>query len=257
MPKVEEHFARAESAGETLSKLAKQLQRASMAMSKGARDGSPAKIRSAVAELQTLSSQIAQSASAAPQAFPLTDEDLAKFVKEDFANELIAAGSAAGVALSQLDNCLAAFPVVLQFLPEAKGVKIDNRRLASLRAKVILEEIKNSLKRSRSQPERFIELLYKAYRLILRDTPEHGTTLLAIYDALTLLPESRKSYGKPEFTRDVYELDVSQVRKTSGGMTMVLSAATGTRSKAETLSIVSPEGMPKYYYGIRFEGTPG
>jgi hypothetical protein len=34
---------------------------------------------------------------------------------------------------------------------------------------------------------------------------------------------------------------------------MTLSASTGTRSKGETLTIIAPSGMPKSYYGIRFE----
>jgi hypothetical protein len=256
MPTIEEHFAQTEIVAERIEKLGQQLQRAAAAMKKGAREGNPAKIRAAAEDIQALAAQIANAAPGAKVAFPLSDGELAELIKGDFVEQLIAAGSEAGVSLSRLDQCLAAFPVVLQILPDAKGVRIDKTRLASLRPKVIIEKVKGSLKRSRTQPERFIELLSKGYRLVVGANPDHGTTLMAIYEALTLLPESRKTYGKPEFTRDLYELEVSGVRTTSGGQTMTLSAATGTRSKGDTLSIISPEGMPKYYYGIRFEAMP-
>lgn len=253
MPSFEDLCAQAEAIASEIEKLAAQLQRSAIAMKKAAREGNPTKIRQGATQVDEAAVQTQQIQNTAARAWPLSDAELTELLKGPYVEQLIQAAGVAGVSLSRLDNCLAAFPVILQVQAEARAVKLDNVRLTSLRPAIIIERVRAAQKKARSQPEKFIEVLHKAYRLVVGPESDQGTTLIAVYEALTLLPDARKTYGKPEFARDVYELDSSGLKQTSSGMQLTLPAATGTRSKGDTLSIVSPDGMPKYYYGIRFE----
>jgi hypothetical protein len=254
MPTFEELCARAEATAGDIEKLAKQLQRAAVAMKKAARDGNPGKIRQAALQIDEAAAMAQQVQDTPTRAWPLSETELTELLKGDYVDQLIDKASAAGVTLSRLENnCLAAFPVILQIFADSRTLKIDNKRLSTLHPTIAIDRLRASQKKSRSHPEKFIEVLYRAYRLVVGEQIEQGTTLVAVYDALTVLPEARTAYGKPEFTRDIYELDSSSVKSTRNGITMTLSASTGTRSKGETLTIIAPSGMPKSYYGIRFE----
>lgn len=253
MASFEAICASAETVADEIEKLAKELQRAASSMKKAARDGSPDKIRKAAGQIDAAAVKVGAVESTFNRAWPFTDSELAEFLKGPYIDQLIEAGAAAGVSLSRLDDCLAAFPVILQVLPSQRALRLDAKRSTTLRPSIVIEQIRVRMKKPRSRPERFIEVLLKACRFLVGEEIARGTTLLEVYDALTLLPDSRSTYGKAEFTRDVYELDASGVTVTKDGLAMTLPAATGTRSRSDTLSLIGPNGIPKYYYGIRFQ----
>ncbi len=255
MPTFEEYCAKAESIAVEIEKQARQLQRSAVAMKKAAQEGDPAKIRKAAGQIDEAASETQQIQDTLQRGWPISDAKLTEVLKGPYVKELMGTAAAAGISLNQGDNYLAAFPVILEILPEARVLKLDKARLTALRPSTVVARIRARLSKAHSKPERFIEILFKAYRLVVGEDLEHGTTLVALYEALTVLPDARSAYSKPEFIRDVYELDASKVRQTKRGATMSLAAATGTRS-SDTLSIIPPNGMPKHYYGIRFEREP-
>ena len=254
MPLFEDHCKNAEANATDVENLAKQMLRAAKALKKAAAEGSPNKIRAAALQVDEAVNKVGKVEPTTNRAWPLSDSELTDLLDGPYVDQLIGAASAAGVPMSRLDSGrLAAFPVIVHVLSSQRAIRLDGARLTGLRPSVVVEVIRSKLKKPHSHPDKFIEVLFKAYQLVVGENLERGTTLLNVYDALTLLPESRNNYGKAEFTRDVYELELSSVRRTKSGAAVSFPSATGTKSKSETLQIISPEGMPKYYYGIRFE----
>jgi hypothetical protein len=257
MPTFEELCSNAEAVAAAIENLARQLQRSAHSLKKAACDGNPGKIRSSAAQIEEAANRFRHIDVASARVWPLTDEQLTELLNGPYVDELRNAATAAGVSLSLLgDGTLAAFPAVLQVQPGKRALRLDAAKLTALRPSVVVERIRTRIRKPHSRPEKekkFIEALFNAYKLVVGDHIERGAKLVDLYNALTLLPDVRNSYSKAEFTRDVYELDASGMRLTKDGATMSFPAATGTKSKTETLSIISPDGMPKYYFGIRFE----
>lgn len=245
----------AELAAKSVESAAKQLQRLAKAMAKAAAEGNPARIRQAVGQIGDSIDALGPLKQSVSDAWPYSDDDMAAYLDADFVDDLIAAASAADILLTRLDDRLAAFPVIVQVLPRQSAVRVDAQRLASLRPSVVAECIRRRMKKSPVKPEQFIELLYKAYRLVARDSQrDSGAVLLHVYDALTLHPDARRAYDKAEFFRDVYLLDESNVRETKSGARLTIpGASTGSREASRTIVVVTPEGKPRYYYGVRFE----
>lgn len=247
----------AEAAAKSVESAAKQIQRLAKTMAKSAAEGNPTRIRQAVSQICDSIQELARLQPEVEGAWTYSDEDITAYLNNEFVEELIAAASAIDVRLTRLDDRLTAFPVIVQVLPKQSAVRVDAQRFASLRPTVVAESIRQRMKKSHVKPERFIELLYKAYRLVAgagqRDT---GAVLLDVYDALTLHPDARSAYDKVEFFRDVYLLDASGLRVTKSGAVLTIpGASTGSRAASKTVAVVSPDGAPKYYYGVRFEET--
>ncbi len=251
----EDVCAKAGAVATEMEDAAKQLQRAARAMGKAALEGNPAKMRQAMTQVRQASDESGRVGAKIDQDWPLSDEDVTAYLEKGFVNELIAATKSLGITLSRLEDRLAAFPVIVQILPTQRAVRLDAIRLTSLRPSVVAERIRTQIKKARSRPEQFIEILFKTYKLVSDGRADKGVTLVDVYDALTLLPDARRSYSKAEFARDVYLLDTSRVRVTNSGATVSFPSATGTRGASRTLLVVPPDGMPKYYYGLRFQGN--
>jgi hypothetical protein len=104
----------------------------------------------------------------------------------------------------------------------------------------------------RFAPERFLETLLRAYRLVLAEKGKTEGSVAKVVDVhrvLTLLPPV--SYTKQEFARDLHLLDDSGVTQTKGGLRLSFAAATGTKG-ASFLAAVTRSGELKPYYGIAF-----
>lgn len=231
---------------------AKRLVAASKAMAKAAAEGNHAKLRQSTVAVADAAGAAAHSARAAADAWDHTDEEVGAYLADGYEAELIANASQQGVNLSRLDDRLAAFPVVVQVLPNQRSVRLDTTRLASLRPSVVAERIKAQQKKASTKPDRFIEVLFKAYERLVDGDIGRGVTMAAVHDLLTILPDAKRSYGKAEFARDVFLLDSSPVHETKKGHRVSFPAATGTKG-GSAFVVVPPDGMPKHYYGLRFE----
>lgn len=231
---------------------AKRLAAAAKAMTKAAAEGNHTKLRQSVAAVAEAAEGATRAARAAGGAWSHTDEEVGTYLSTGYEDELIAAAARQGVTLSRLDDRLAAFPVVVQMMANQRSVRVDNVRLASLRPSFVAERIKAQQKKASTRPDRFIEVLFKAYERLVDGDVGRGVTMAAIYDLLTILPDAKRSYGKAEFARDVFLLDTSTVHETKKGQRVSFPAATGTKG-GSAFVVVPPDGMPKHYYGLRFE----
>ncbi|MCX7621938.1 MAG: hypothetical protein N2037_13980, partial [Acidimicrobiales bacterium] len=191
---------------------------------------------------------------AAIRSWVVREDEIERYLANGYQAELIAQGRNSGVTISPLDDRLMAFPVVIQIQPKRWALRLDRKRVTALRPSRVVDAIRSHQKRPAAKPEQIIEMLYRAYRRMVDDTLGKGVTLVELYDVLTLHPEAKRAYSKADFTRDVFLLDTSGLRKTRTGAVVSFPAATGTKGSSKVLTIVPSGGMPKHYYAIRFEG---
>ena len=227
------------------------------ALVKAAVDGDIARIRRSSERLQTAAGAARQAVANAQQAWPFTPEEEESILGGDYEEELLQAASADHLSLRRQEGRLLAFPVVVRVLPGARAVQVDKNRLTVLRPTRLVSVLKQlTARKPKLSPERFIETLHDAYRLVVGDGADAGggTTLARVYDALTVMPDVRREYSRTDFTRDLFLLDRSGVTHTKSGARLDLPAATGTKGGGRVFEFVDQSGEPVTYYGIRFSG---
>ncbi len=170
-----------------------------------------------------------------------------------YERELLAAGNERGLKISRQDDRLVIYPSILRLLPEARAVQVDRTRVTGLRPSRLVAHLQaNQSKKPRFKPERFLESLYKAYKLVVGAKGVQGTTLVAVYQALTLLPGADREYDKADFARDLYFLQSSGTTSTRTGARVSFPASTGTKGGSQLFTFVGPDGRPAVFYGITF-----
>ena len=262
MVNFEQGFRDAERAAATmldsvgdLTKLARQLQKA-------AREGSIGNMKKAQEGLDGALASVSQATSNATQSWPFKDSDEERYFSDRYADELRRVASERGLTIHERDGRLVSHPSILRILPDARAVRIDKKRVSTIRpsylASLLLE---NQKKAGRYDSARFLESLYNVYVEIVRDVSRDlagnggiGTvvSLDRIYRLFTSLPGSGREYDRTDFARDVYLLDVNGPRSTRKGATVSFPSSTGARSAKGLFTFVGPDGRDVAYYGIRF-----
>ncbi len=79
--------------------------------------------------------------------------------------------------------------------------------------------------------------------------------MIDIWSVLTLLPGQARDYTRPEFARDLYQLDQSKVGQTKDGRTLRWHASSGTRG-AGVLTTVARTGQQQLYWAVSFTSGP-
>ena len=250
----EQECRRVEHACAALTETMKGAMNTERALAKAAHDGDMTKMRKLSEQLQQYAGALEQAANHAATALTWSEDDEVRYLAEGYEKELVDAGGQAGINFEKLDDRLSAFPALLQIQPSQRSVRLENRKVTTLRPRVIIGRVQAMQKaRAKLPPDRFIELLFEAYiRLVGKDNIGSGTRLVEIYDLLTLHPEMRKQYDRNEFTRDIHLLDCSKRTTTRAGYEVTFPAATGTKQASATLHIVGPDRRTHVYYGIRF-----
>jgi hypothetical protein len=254
----EEGFATTERSAESTVKAAAAVAGVAKQLQKAARQGDIAAIRRLSDRLATASEAARQEVSNARVAWPFTPDEEEAYLRADYEQELLDAAALAGLRIDRRDGALVSFPSIVRILPQARAVKIDRRKVAVLRPSTVVTVLKaNQTKKPAFATERFLESLFRAYRLIVGDG-RLGTVapLATVYDALTLLPGAASDYGTSDFARDLYLLDRSGVSTTKSGARVSLPASTGTKTARGVITFVAPDGQVLTYYGIRFDGSP-
>jgi hypothetical protein len=253
----EQGFAEAERAAIALGKAAGAVVSAAKQIQKSAAEGDIARIRRMSERLTGLIDVTRQEAANARVAWPFTPEEEEAYLRSEYEQELLAAASTSGLQLQRRDENLVAFPSVVRIAPSERAVRVDRQRVVHLRPSRLVATLKaNQIKKPRFASERFIETLFRAYRLLVgKDGTGTTIPLTAVHEALTLLPGSASDYDRGDFGRDLYLLDRSGIRTTRSGAVLSLPASTGTRGARNTFSFVAPDGTLETYYGIRFTAS--
>ena len=253
----ESGFADTERAATAATKVVGILAAAARQFHKAAAEGDILKMRKSSERLSTALESARQEVGNARSAWPFSPDEEEKYLKESFAAEVIEAAKKEGLQIQQRDEGLIVFPSILRILPGDRAAKINRKKVQGIRPSRLASVLKAIQSRKpKGSTETFLEVLHRAYRLLVG--PDYGKTvgLSSIYDTLTLLPGSTATYDQTDFVRDLFLLDRSNISKTKSGATYSLPASTGTKSTRGTYSFVAPDGETVTYYGIRFNEVP-
>ncbi len=177
------------------------------------------------------------------------------FSSGDYAKELLAAATEAGVQAFESDDRILSYPVIVQVSPSDTTVLIDKQKDRRVRPSVVARH----LVALQQKPPRFkARGVYRDTCLGLRPgggqqaAPSWGPArLVDVHKVLTLLPGAARDYTRQEFARDIYLLDQSAVLDTKEGRRMSLPASALTRSGG-VLKTVTRSGQTKIYAGVAF-----
>jgi len=233
----------------TLVTLAKQMQKAAL-------DGDIIKIRKMSERLAAALDATRQEVANARSAWPFTPETEEAYLRDGFEQEFLDAAETERLQIRRQDERLVVFPSVLRILPAERAVRIDRNRLTAVRPSKLVSVLKaNQTKKPKFASERFLEALYRAYRLLTgKDGMGLTIPLYRLYEAFTLPPGAGAEYSRSDFGRDLFLLDRSGLTQTKSGVKFSLPASTGVKgAKAKTTFLfVAPDGGTVTYYGIRF-----
>jgi hypothetical protein len=238
-----------------LAEAMRAAERAAVALRKAARVGDHGRIQAALAQVHRLHAGLEAVARRATGAWPFDDLQLAAYLEHDYESDLVQAAREAGVEIRRLDDRLVAFPAVIRVLPGARAVSVDRKRSTALRPTHVVDAIQARRRAAGAKPAQFIEILYRSYQRAA-STTDVGARLVDLHELLTLHPETRKAYSLAEFTRDVFALDSSGVRETRAGARISFVASTGAKAGRGVLVAFDERGIPKHYFGVRFEEPP-
>lgn len=246
---VERTATAAAKASGILGKWAKQMQKA-------AQDGDIAKIRKASERLSVALEAARQECANTKSAWPFTPEAEEAYLREEYERELLDVAGAEALQIRRQDERLVVYPSVLRIIPAERAVSIDRNKVPTIRPSKLVAMLKaNQTKKPRFASERFLEALYRAYRLLtVKDGAGTTIPLHRIYEALTLSPGAAAEYNRSDFGRDIFLLDRSGLTQTRSGAKFSLSASTGIKgAKGKTIFLfIAPDGETVPYYGIRF-----
>jgi hypothetical protein len=133
-------------------------------------------------------------------------------------------------------------------------VRVDRKRVLSLRPSHLVRTLIQNQKRGASPSGRFLAALYEAYKILRGAERPGGTVQLAeVYKMFTLGPGTGTDYSTTDFARDLFALEQGNRLTTPSGARCTLSASTGTRQGGSNVYIfVAPDGSLRPYYSLRF-----
>ncbi|MCY7419078.1 MAG: hypothetical protein LH650_11380 [Chloroflexi bacterium] len=257
MKTFEQGFAETQRAAESTVKAASSLVTLGKQLQKAARLGDIAAVRRLADRLAAASDAARQEVSNARTAWPFTPDEEDAYLRDAYEDELLAAAAAVGLRIDRRDGALVSFPSIVRIVPQARAIKVDRRKSPALRPSIVVESLRaNQTKKPAFATDRFLESMYRSYRLIVgRDGQGTVAPLSTVYESLTLLPGSAADYGPSDFARDLFLLDRSGVTQTKSGARVSLPASTGTKTARGVYTFVAPDGQVLTYYGIRFDGA--
>ena len=254
MTTFEQGFEEAERAADAAAKAVASLHAATKQLKKAARDGDTAAIRRSSDRLALAVDAVRQEVVNARGSWPFDEQEEEAYLRDGYETELLAAARAAGLRMDHRDGRLLAFPSIVRVQPADRSLRIDRKRVLAIRPSRVVATLKaNQTRKSRFAPDRFLEALFRAYRLVAGPGGQGSTQALSdVYDAFTLLPGSAGDYGHSDFARDLFILDRSGLTRTKAGAAFSLPASTGTKGSRGTFTFVAPDGELVTYFGVRF-----
>lgn len=249
----ESGFADTERAATSAKKVVATLAAAIRQLQKAASEGEIAKMRKASERLMVVLESTRQEVENARAAWPFSPESEEIYLRNSYASEILEAALVNGVQIQRRDEGLVVFPSILRIVPSERAVMIDRRKVQAVRPSRLIKALKAiQSAKPKMGPEHFLEVLHRVYRLLAGKECGETITLVAVYEALTLLPGSKTTYDQTEFARDLFLLDRSGVTRTKSGARFSLPASNGTKGARGTYSFVAPDGEAVTYYGIQF-----
>lgn len=247
-----------ETATASTLKSAMELAALARSLQKAAKEGNVAAIKRNAERLDGALNALRQEVANAVATWPFEDGEEAEYLREHYAGELRDVAEKNGLAIYERDGNLISYPSIVRILPGDQAVRIDKKKVSTLRPSYLAGILVNNQKRQpRFRSDTFLEALYKVYRQFAEPgnlLKEPVMPLARIYEIFTSLPGSSREYDKTEFARSLYFLESNGPTRTKSGARVSFPASTGTRSAKGTFPFVGPDGQVIAYYGIQFSG---
>jgi hypothetical protein len=260
MTGFERAFGDTEKAANSTMKSAAELAKLAGVLRNAAKKGDIGAIKKAVSRLNSALSSLRQEVENAVETWPFKDGDEAEYLREHFAAELHGAAAEKGLNIYERDGVLISHPSIVQILPENHAVRIDRKKVSTLRPSYLADILINNQKKPRRfRSDRFLEALYNNYKLCAKlsssgSIKDPVVPLEEIYKTFTSLPGVSNDYKKLDFAKDLYFLEVNGPFSTRSGARVAFPSSTLARSARGSFPIVGPDGQIVTYYGIQFIG---
>lgn len=248
------------SAAKRLSKMAKDLESASRFLEQAAAKGELPKLKSGAERISTVHRQIADELTRLGATWLLDDAAVEGALEGGLMREVAALLKQRGVELHRYGSGWSASPLLLRVDAKNRTMKIDRKRLATLRPSVIANAVMAARQRPPVRPEQFIEVLYSAYQATVAsksfsNQPTRlgsAVPLSEVYRSLTLHPDSRREYPVEAFVRDLFVLDRSGLTITRDGLKIFFSSSTSSKGGGGVLTVLDDTGAPQNYFAVAF-----
>lgn len=261
MDNFEQAFNDTEKAADLTLKSATALVKLARRLQKAAKDGNINGIRRACSSLENALGSLKQTVANTVETWPFKDDEEEAYLEEDYTNELCRVAAEKGLVIRERDGLLISHPSIVHILPGDRAVRIDRKKVVTLRPSYLAGLLKENQKKPRRfRPEAFLEALHKRYLSSAKAYPPtldgRGPVvpLAPIYEEFTSLPGIKREYSKMDFARDLYLLEDEGPRSTRTGARISFPAATGTKRAKDTFPFVGPDGQSITYYGVQFSG---
>lgn len=257
MPSFEESFSALEQAAANVLRAAKGLTTAGAALKRAAATGDLAAVGKSKERLMRQLDQLREEVRVAATSWPFSSHEEEEYLESEYEGELERVARSRGLAVQYVDRRLLIFPSVIRVVSKDRVVRIDAKRLKTIRPSRVAEHLsKKRAAGSTHSPEKFIELLRRAYVAVTQPSNDgQPKPLRVLYETLTLLPSARDQYEQSDFVRDVYFLDRSQVRRTRDGRTLRFIPPSTAAKEGKGYTFYSPEGEQFDYYAVSFLET--
>ena len=255
----EEGFGAVETAAGSTAAKAAALAKAAKQLLKAAQDGKIDDVRRQSSRLTELLSSVAEHVERAAAGWPFTREAEHDYLEQRFGAELCDRADRLGLKITPRDETLVCSPSIIRVNPAARAVTIDGRKRTAIRPSKLAADLRDIQRVGpRGNPQRFLEALYQAYRILASsgDSLFRSGQVIAlekVYDLLTTLPGSSRQYSRTDFARDLYLLDRSDVATTrSGDARVSFHHSTAARTGRGTFSFADPAGNLITYSSVQF-----
>ena len=267
MVSFEQACSDTERAAEAARKCAGNVVSQARALAKAAQTGNITGIKRCREKLNDALTSLLEEVSNAGSCWPFSDEEEQLLFGEQYTDAIKAVADAKGLRIHEQDELLISYPSIVRILPAERAVRVDKKRVFTVRPSYLVDLLlANQKKSSGFPPQRFLESLYSVYTDImdrsssdiLSSRSGSVVPLARIYKLMTSLPGAARDYDRNDFARDLYMLDSNGPRRTRNGATVSFPSSTGTRKRSRDLfSFIGPEGGNAEYYGIRFSESDG
>lgn len=265
MPTFEQAFSDVEAAAVATTTATTQLASIAKQLRKAAKDGNIGGMKKAEARLTESLDRLRQEVNNALSCWPFKDEEEPSYLAEHFSKELRSAAEEMHLQIFERDGMLISYPSTIRILPNDRAVRVDRKKVSSIRPSRLTAELLASQKRGpRFRPQIFLDALHKAYNIISSPRDRQAAfgesnnapvvPLESIYQVFTALPGSIREYDRMDFSRDIFFLDSGDVRTTRSGAQVSFPMSAAASAGKKIFSFVGPDGNLINYYGIQFAG---
>ena len=253
---LEQAFGAVEDSANGVTKSARAVASQATALAKAAKSGNIVALKRSQERLGEALTALEEGVQASTSCWPYSEDEELAALERGFQQELEAAAAGLGLNIYEQDKRLVSWPSVLRILPAERAVRIDRKKVTTIRPSFLASLLlKNQNKSSSFSSQRFLESLYTVYTEIRRGTSSitisPGSSdvvrLLKVYKLMTALPGAARDYDRSDFARDLYALESQGPRQTRNGATVDLVGA-----RNPEFSFIGPDGNRVDYYGIRF-----